>query len=452
MRNGIEDIELINTYYNFARYLLISSSREGSLPSNLQGIWNEEFEPMWGSKYTININIEMNYWIAEKTGLSKLHMPLLEHLQRMYPHGKDVAEKMYGIDGFCCHHNTDIWGDCAPQDNHVSSTLWPMGGAWFCLHLIEHYKYTKDREFLKEYYGILKDAVKFFLQYMVKDAHGKWISGPSSSPENIYLNQKGEAGCLCMGASMDTEIIKELFNGYLEITEENQLPNDLNEAINERLNHMPELQIGKYGQIQEWSEDYDEVEPGHRHISQLFALYPAGQIRMDKTPELAQAAKQTIERRLKYGGGHTGWSKAWIILFYARLWEKEEAWKNLKELLEYATLNNLFDNHPPFQIDGNFGGACGLLEMLIQDYSDKVFLLPALPNSLSDGEVNGICLKTGAVLDMKWKEGNIDKIKITAIRDCKFILVTEKEYPLHLKKDQTVFLDKNFKERGRKTK
>lgn len=167
MRNGIEDIELINTYYNFARYLLISSSREGSLPSNLQGIWNEEFEPMWGSKYTININIEMNYWIAEKTGLYKLHMPLLEHLQRMYPHGKDVAEKMYGIDGFCCHHNTDIWGDCAPQDNHVSSTLWPMGGAWFCLHLIEHYKYTKDREFLKEYYGILKDAVKFFLQLCV---------------------------------------------------------------------------------------------------------------------------------------------------------------------------------------------------------------------------------------------------------------------------------------------
>lgn len=167
MRNGIEDIELINTYYNFARYLLISSSCEGSLPSNLQGIWNEEFEPMWGSKYTININIEMNYWIAEKTGLSKLHMPLLEHLQRMYPHGKDVAEKMYGIDGFCCHHNTDIWGDCAPQDNHVSSTLWPMGGAWFCLHLIEHYKYTKDREFLKEYYGILKDAVKFFLQLCV---------------------------------------------------------------------------------------------------------------------------------------------------------------------------------------------------------------------------------------------------------------------------------------------
>ena len=452
MRNGIEDIELINTYYNFARYLLISSSREGSLPSNLQGIWNEEFEPMWGSKYTININIEMNYWIAEKTGLSKLHMPLLEHLQRMYPHGKDVAEKMYGIDGFCCHHNTDIWGDCAPQDNHVSSTLWPMGGAWFCLHLIEHYKYTKDREFLKEYYGILKDAVKFFLQYMVKDAHGKWISGPSSSPENIYLNQKGEAGCLCMGASMDTEIIRELFNGYLEITEENQLPKDLNEAINERLNHMPELQIGKYGQIQEWSEDYDEVEPGHRHISQLFALYPAGQIRMDKTPELAQAAKQTIERRLKYGGGHTGWSKAWIILFYARLWEKEEAWKNLKELLEHATLNNLFDNHPPFQIDGNFGGACGLLEMLIQDYSDKVFLLPALPSSLSDGEVNGIFLKAGAVLDMKWKEGNIDEIRITATRDCKFTLVTEEEYPLHLKKDQTVFLDKNFKERGRKTK
>lgn len=439
MRNGAEDIELVNTYYNYAKYLLISSSRQGSLPANLQGIWNEDFEPMWGSKYTININIEMNYWIAEKTGLSELHLPLMEQLKRMYPHGKKVAEKMYGIDGFCCHHNTDIWGDCAPQDNHVSSTLWPMGGAWFCLHIIEHYKYTKDKEFIIEYYPILRDSVKFFLQYMIKDAEGRWISGPSSSPENTYLNEQGESGCLCMGASMDTEIIKELFKGYLEITEENQYPDDLNGLVEEHLACMPELEIGKYGQIQEWSQDFDEVEPGHRHISQLFALYPADQIRMDKTPELAKAARNTIDRRLKYGGGHTGWSKAWITLFYTRLWDGEQAWKNLKELLEYATLNNLFDNHPPFQIDGNFGGACGLLEMLVQDYGEKVFLLPALPQSLKAGETKGIRLKCGAVLNMRWKDGRCEHVEITAKRDCDLMVIEgTKESQLHLKKGQKV--------------
>lgn len=439
MRNGAEDIELVNTYYNYAKYLLISSSRQGSLPANLQGIWNEDFEPMWGSKYTININIEMNYWIAEKTGLSELHLPLMEQLKRMYPHGKKVAEKMYGIDGFCCHHNTDIWGDCAPQDNHVSSTLWPMGGAWFCLHIIEHYKYTKDKEFIIEYYPILRDSVKFFLQYMIKDAEGRWISGPSSSPENTYLNEQGESGCLCMGASMDTEIIKELFKGYLEITEENQYPDDLNGLVKEHLACMPELEIGKYGQIQEWSQDFDEVEPGHRHISQLFALYPADQIRMDKTPELAEAARNTIDRRLKYGGGHTGWSKAWITLFYTRLWDGEQAWKNLKELLEHATLNNLFDNHPSFQIDGNFGGACGLLEMLVQDYGEKVFLLPALPQSLEAGETEGIRLKCGAVLNMKWKDGRCEYVEITAKRDCDLnVIEGAKESQLHLKKGQKV--------------
>ena len=417
MRNGVEDIELINTYYNYAKYLLISSSRLGSLPANLQGIWNEDFEPMWGSKYTININIEMNYWIAEKTGLSELHLPLMEQLKRMYPHGKKVAEKMYGIDGFCCHHNTDIWGDCAPQDNHVSATLWPMGGAWFCLHIIEHYTYTKDKEFITEHYPILRDSVKFFLQYMIKDAEGRWISGPSSSPENTYLNKQGESGCLCMGASMDTEIIKELFKGYLEITEENQYPDDLNSLVKEHLACMPELEIGEYGQIQEWSQDFDEVEPGHRHISQLFALYPADQIRMDKTPELAKAARNTIDRRLKYGGGHTGWSKAWITLFYTRLWDGEQAWKNLKELLEHATLNNLFDNHPPFQIDGNLGAVAAVSELLLQSHMGYIQLLPALPAAWQKGSFTGLCARGGFELDLTWEQAKVTGLVLRTMHD-----------------------------------
>lgn len=417
LRQGEEDDGLINTYYDYGRYLLISSSRPDSLPANLQGIWNEEFSPSWGSKYTININTQMNYWMAEKSGLSELHMALLKHLKKMYPHGKKVAQEMYGARGFCCHHNTDIWGDCAPQDNNMSATIWPMGGAWLCLHLIQHYEYTKDQKFIEEYFEILRDAVLFFLDYMVKDENGNWVTGPSSSPENLYQSETGEYGTLCIGPTMDLEILTELFQGYLRICESCDLQDDISGEVYQRLKGMPGLKVGKYGQIQEWQKDYDEVDPGHRHISQLFGLYPGNQIRMDQTPELAKAAKVTLERRLENGGGHTGWSKAWIILFYARLWDGENAWKHLKELLKNATLDNLFDNHPPFQIDGNFGGACGLLEMLVQDYGDEVYLLPAIPKTFPDGTLEGIRLKKGFLLSMNWKNGKIEKVQLKAQRD-----------------------------------
>lgn len=416
LRQGEEDDGLINTYFDYGRYLLISSSRPDSLPANLQGIWNEEFSPSWGSKYTININTQMNYWMAEKSGLSELHMALLKHLKKMYPHGKKVAEEMYGARGFCCHHNTDIWGDCAPQDNNMAATIWPMGGAWLCLHLIQHYEYTRDQKFLEEYFEILRDAVLFFLDYMVKDENGNWVTGPSSSPENLYQNENGEYGTLCMGPTMDLEILTELFQGYLRICESCDLQDDITGEVRERLEEMPGLKVGKYGQIQEWQKDYEEVDPGHRHISQLFGLYPGNQIRMDRTPELAKAAKVTLERRLENGGGHTGWSKAWIILFYARLRDGENAWKHLEELLKNATLDNLFDNHPPFQIDGNFGGACGLSEMLVQDYGDEVYLLPAIPKTFPDGTLEGIRLKNGFLLSMSWKNGKIEKVQLKAQR------------------------------------
>ena len=425
MRNGIEDIELINTYYNFARYLLISSSREGSLPSNLQGIWNEEFEPMWGSKYTININIQMNYWMAEKTGLQALHLPLLEHLKRMHPRGKEVAASMYHVEGFCCHHNTDIWGDCAPQDYHTSSTIWPMGGAWLCLHIYEHYQYTKDKGFLEEYFPILKDSVQFFMNYMVQNSDGKWVTGPSSSPENIYITAKNQYGCLCMGPTMDIEIVRELFSNYLKTVEILEKEEPLTGLVKDRIENLPKLKVGKYGQIQEWDQDYEELEVGHRHISQLFALYPAQQIRKDQTPKLAQAAEKTLDRRLENGGGHTGWSKAWIILFFARLWKKEKAYQNLQELLAEATLDNLLDNHPPFQIDGNFGGACGILEMIVQDYQDVVYLLPALPQEMPDGNVSGIRTKSGFILNMEWSGCRVKSVEVESVHGTQITIVNE---------------------------
>lgn len=425
IREGHHDIGLVNLYYDFARYLLISSSREGSLPANLQGIWNEEFEPMWGSKYTININIQMNYWMAEKTGLQALHLPLLEHLKRMHPRGKEVAASMYHVEGFCCHHNTDIWGDCAPQDYHTSSTIWPMGGAWLCLHIYEHYQYTKDKGFLEEYFPILKDSVQFFMNYMVQNSDGKWVTGPSSSPENIYITAKNQYGCLCMGPTMDIEIVRELFSNYLKTVEILEKEEPLTGLVKDRIENLPKLKVGKYGQIQEWDQDYEELEVGHRHISQLFALYPAQQIRKDQTPKLAQAAEKTLDRRLENGGDHTGWSKAWIILFFARLWKKEKAYQNLQELLAEATLDNLLDNHPPFQIDGNFGGACGILEMIVQDYQDVVYLLPALPQEMPDGNVSGIRTKSGFILNMEWSGCRVKSVEVESVHGTQITIVNE---------------------------
>lgn len=418
VRSGAVDTGLVAMYFDFSRYLFISSSREGSLPANLQGIWNEDFEPAWGSKYTININTEMNYWMAEKVGLSELHMPLLEHLKRMVPRGRDVARRMYGLDGFCCHHNTDIWCDCAPQDEHTSATIWPMGAAWLCLHLIEHYRYTRDANFLVEYLPVLRESVRFFVGYLVRDSRGRWVTGPSASPENCYEVPGGVAN-LCMGPTMDTELVRELFEGYQELSADAAEPEspELLHAAAERLEGLPSLTVGKYGQIQEWSEDYGEPEPGHRHISQLFALYPASQIRPDLTPELARAAVVTLERRLKFGGGHTGWSKAWITLLWDRLGDAEKAWENLNGLFSNSTLPNLFDNHPPFQIDGNFGGGAAILEMLVRDYGDSVWLLPALPKELSNGSISGVRLMSGAVLDMTWRGGKLAEASLTARRD-----------------------------------
>ncbi|WP_162890787.1 glycosyl hydrolase family 95 catalytic domain-containing protein [Suicoccus acidiformans] len=405
------NLSLVNLYYDYGRYLLISSSREDSLPANLQGIWNPDFEPQWGSKYTININTEMNYWFAEKLGYGDLHMALLKHLKKVHQQGKKVAKKMYHCRGFVCHHNTDLWGDAAPQDENISSTIWPMGGAWLSLHIVNYYEYSQDRAFLDEYFPIVQDAVLFLVDYMVVNDNGEYVTGPSVSPENIYITDHDDFGSLTMGPTMDIEIVRSLFSAYLKLAD---IVDDhrLDKEVKQILAHLPSLKISKNGTIQEWQEDYDELEPGHRHISQLFGLFPGDSIQPLKSPELAQAAERTLERRLSHGGGHTGWSLAWIIHFYTRLFDGENAWAGICRLLSKATLPNLMDNHPPFQIDGNFGAVSGIIDMLVQDRGDQLFVLPALPKALSSGRLEGYRLKGQGELSMSWEDGKIKRLEI----------------------------------------
>ena len=422
---GADDLGLQELYFQFARYLLISSSRPDGLPANLQGLWAAGVNNPWGSKWTINVNAEMNFWLAEPSGLGNTTLSLINLIDMVRTPGSGtgtrVAREYYGARGFMIHHNTDIWGDAQPIDGYHYG-IWPMGGAWLSLYAWDHYAYTLDKPFLRQRaWPILHDASLFFLDYLVDDGSGHLVTGPSLSPENSYRLRDGSQHSLTMGPTMDIEIVRELFTRTLDagrILGEDPL---FLQQVETARSKLPPFAIGKLGQLQEWQRDYDEVDPGHRHISHLWALFPGTQISLEQTPDLARAARVSLERRLAHGGGQTGWSRAWVVNYWDHLHEGDRAYDSLQVMFRQSTFPNLMDTHPPgiFQIDGNLGAANGMLEALVQSRwmpeATEVQLLPALPAQWADGSIRGVRVRGGAILDMRWKDKIITSLTVHAI-------------------------------------
>ena len=443
LENGFKnDTGLAKLYFDYGRYLLISCSRPGGLPATLQGLWNKDLTPPWDCKFTININTQMNYWPAEICALPECHIPLFNLLEKMLPNGQRTAKIMYGCRGFVCHHNTDINGDTAPQDMWIPGTFWVMGAAWLSTHIWEHYCYTLNKQFLARYYHILKEIVLFFEDFLVEH-DGHLVTCPSVSPENTFILPNGEQGANIYGVTMDNQILRDVFDICLKCADIlGGEPKEYTDKLTEMSNKLIPTRIASNGTIMEWPEEYEELEPGHRHISHLYGLHPSSQITMDGTPELAAAARKTLEHRLSHGGGHTGWSRAWIINHYAKLWDGEKAYENLLALFTQSTYPNMFDKHPPFQIDGNFGATAAIAEMIVQSTMERIVLLPALPQHWKSGHLYGVKAKGGITLDIEWENSQLTSCKFTAAYNVQTIVKYKDQIiPLNMKAGEQITIN-----------
>jgi alpha-L-fucosidase 2 len=405
-----DDPQLIELYFQYGRYLLISSSREGTQPANLQGIWNNMIRPPWASNYTININTEMNYWLAETCNLPECHEPLLRLIQELSIPGKQIAEIQHKCNGWCANHNTTLWRNATPSDGAPQHAYWPFGGAWLSFNLWEHYLFSLDGDFLKNFaYPLMKGVTEFCLDWLIEDKKGNLVTCPATSPENRYKDSNGTPQQVHYATTCDLAIIRETFKNMIGACNVLGIDKEFAEQVSKALNRLHPYQIGKYGQLQEWVEDFDEPEPGHRHMSHLICIHPGTHITPDDTPELANACRNTLLRRISFGGGATGWSCAWKINQFARMKDPLNAYRSVATILRNSTYINLFDAHPPFQIDGNFGATAGIAEMLVQSHNDVIEFLPALPLEWNEGYVKGLKVRGNCVVDIFWKQGFLEK-------------------------------------------